>query len=381
MVYTLSLLTVFTHIQLNLLGRRNYLSSVISLATPPANASTISLEDHDDELTQTLGDDFETNRRYLAFSWWLLHRGWKDVMGRVQTAVEEVFGPLNPREDISLAKLSELTLQIRKKVEGNTEDERRSQKWLSCLLPPAEEEEHVLRESGVEGVADPSSSQTASKLRHLLDETADLIDSPSFSLVLTLLNNEGFSTLIDQRCAADAFKAPTSAPETALQSFDSIATVVPLAANSERKTKLANLLAVMTRQAHVIGNGTHPPNEYLVAMDQNVRELEAFSAVVYSSNFDLELLGAKNNALPTRDTDLVDNETTSSSFSQVIVEKEVEADLEEIIESQPRSVVPNEPAFNEPEPEPLADSAFEEAWGKATDDGNTSPTEETQPTQ
>ncbi|KAF4762995.1 hypothetical protein N7455_010849 [Penicillium solitum] len=382
MVYTLSLLTVFTHIQLNLLGRRNYLSSVISLATPPANASTISLEDHDDELTQTLGDDFETNRRYLAFSWWLLHRGWKDVMGRVQTAVEEVFGPLNPREDISLAKLSELTLQIRKKVEGSTEDERRSQKWLSCLLPPAEEEEHVLRESGVEGVADPSSSQTASKLRHLLDETADLIDSPSFSLVLTLLNNEGFSTLIDQRCAADAFKAPTSAPETALESFDSIATVMPLAANSERKTKLANLLAVMTRQAHVIGNGAHPPNEYLVAMDQNVRELEAFSAVVYSSNFDLELLGAKNNAVPTRETDLVDNETASSSFSQVIVEKEVEADFkEEIIEPQPRSVVPDEPAFTGPGPEPLAESAFEEAWGKATDDGNTSPTEETQPTQ
>ncbi|KAJ9482343.1 hypothetical protein VN97_g11091 [Penicillium thymicola] len=386
MVYTLSLLTVFTHIQLNLLGRRNYLSSVISLATPPANASTISLEDHDDELTQTLGDDFETNRRYLAFSWWLLHRGWKDVMGRVQTAVEEVFGPLNPREDISLAKLSELTLQIRKKVEGSTEDERRSQKWLSCLLPPAEEEEHVLRESGVEGVADPSSSQTASKLRHLLDETADLIDSPSFSLVLTLLNNEGFSTLIDQRCAADAFKAPTStsAPETAPQSFDSIATVVPLAANSERKTKLANLLAVMTRQAHVIGNGAHPPNEYLVAMDQNVRELEAFSAVVYSSNFDLELLGAKNNAVPTRETDLVDNDTASSSFSQVIVEKEVESDSkegEEIIEPQPCSLVPDAPAFNEPEAEPLAASAFEEAWGKATDDGNTSPTEENQPTQ
>ena len=209
-----------------------------------------------------------------------------------------------------------------------------------------------------------------------------MIDSPSFSLVLTLLNNEGFSTLIDQRCAADAFKAPTSAPETAPQSFDSIATVVPLAANSERKTKLANLLAVMTRQAHVIGNGAHPPNEYLVAMDQNVRELEAFSAVVYSSNFDLELLGAKKNAVPTRETDLVDNEPASSSFSQVIIEKDVEADSkEEIIEPQPRSLVPGEPAFNEPEPEPLAESAFEEAWGKATDDGKTSPTGENQPTQ
>ena len=124
LIYTLSLLTIFTRIQLNLLGRGNYLSSVISLATPSAD-SKISLEDRDDELTQTLGDDFETNRRYLAFSWWLLHRGWRKLVERVQPAVEEAFGSLNPREDISMSKLSELTLQVRKKVEGDTEDERR----------------------------------------------------------------------------------------------------------------------------------------------------------------------------------------------------------------------------------------------------------------
>lgn len=46
-------------------------------------------------------------------------------MARVQPAVEEAFGPLNPREDISLSTLSDLTLQVRKKVEGNTEEERR----------------------------------------------------------------------------------------------------------------------------------------------------------------------------------------------------------------------------------------------------------------
>lgn len=100
------------------------------MATPQTD-STISLEDHD-ELTQTLGDDFETNRRYLAFSWWLLHRGWKELMERVQMAVTEAFGPLNPREDISLGQLSELTLQIRKKVEGSTEEERRYVFSLSC---------------------------------------------------------------------------------------------------------------------------------------------------------------------------------------------------------------------------------------------------------
>lgn len=120
------MLTIFTRIQLNLLGRRNYLSSVISMATPPADGSTIRLEDHDDDdLTQTLGNDFETNRRYLAFSWWLLHRGWKQLMEEVQAAVTEVFGPLNPREDISLSKLSDLILQVRGKIEGETEEDRK----------------------------------------------------------------------------------------------------------------------------------------------------------------------------------------------------------------------------------------------------------------
>lgn len=46
-------------------------------------------------------------------------------MEEVQTAVEEVFGSLNPRDDISFEKLSELTLQVRKKVEGNTEEDRK----------------------------------------------------------------------------------------------------------------------------------------------------------------------------------------------------------------------------------------------------------------
>lgn len=249
---------------------------------------------------------------------------------------------------------------------------------MSCLLPPTEEEEDVLRESGVEGVADPSSSQTASKLRHLLDETADLIDSPSFSLVLTLLNNEGFSTLVDTKCANEAFNTPHSVPETVPQSFDSMATVVP--ASSERKTKLANLLAVLARQAHVIGNGTHPPNEYLVAMDQNVRELEAFSAVIYSSNFELELLGASKTAAA--EAESVEFEPVSSSFANVMVEKDAEPQPSEdvsysvpiLVDNDVQEVEPVSPT-EESVPEAATESAFEEAWGKAVEDGKSSEAE------
>lgn len=162
----------------------------------------------------------------------------------------------------------------------------RSQKWLSYLLPPREEEDSLLVESGVLGVTSAASPQTASTLRHLLDETADLIESPTFGHVLTLLNNEGFATLIERKCANDAFKS-SLAPGTSSQPLHSTTTI------AERKTKLANVLAVLARQAHVIGNGANPPNEYLTAMDQGARELEAFAAVIYSSNFDLEVPGSE----------------------------------------------------------------------------------------
>lgn len=125
LIYTLSLLTLLTRIQLNLLGRRNYLASVVSLASPPKQDSRINLENRDDDSEQAYGNDFETNRKYLSFSWWLLHRGCKDIMEKVTEAVKEVFGPLNPREDITLQRLSELTVLVRKKIEGFTEEDRK----------------------------------------------------------------------------------------------------------------------------------------------------------------------------------------------------------------------------------------------------------------
>ena len=51
-------------------------------------------------------------------------------------------------------------------------------------------------------------------------------------------------------------------------------------------TKFATILAVMTREAHRVGSGV--PNEYVQAIEA-VNELEEFAAVVYSSNFELEV--------------------------------------------------------------------------------------------
>lgn len=220
---------------------------------------------------------------------------------------------------------------------------------MQYLLPPREEEDSLLEESGVLNGTDPSSSpQTASTLRHLLNETADLIESPSFTQVLTLLNNEGFATLVEQNCARDAFKS-----ESTPQSFTSFA----IGGAAEVKTKLANVLAVMARQAHVIGNGANPPNEYLSNMDQNVRELEAFAAVVYSSNFNVDLLrsGQQTEALR------ANMPSPDASLAPVMV------DREEAIQGGPEEVenaALAAPVTTEAGPGG-GETAFERAWGKA----------------
>lgn len=281
LIYTLALLTMLTRVQLNLLGRRSYLSSVISLATG-SGQSTISLENNDDDnAEQAYGNDFDINRKYLTFSWWLLNRGWVDIMNRVEEAVRDVFGHLSPRDLLGFDTFSQLTIEVRKKVEAPAGGSN----WLSLLLPPTDQEAFVLRESGVLGdsaTAETSTDATAPSpptpiaLRRMLNETSDLIESPTFNHVLTLLLDAGFSVLLNKKLLQGAFdRQPMSASIPEFEE-EQVAKVV----------LLPKILSVLTRQAHVIGNGM--PNEYLQEME-SVKDLEAFAAVVYSSNWENEI--------------------------------------------------------------------------------------------
>ncbi|KAI3337182.1 Peroxin-3 [Xylariaceae sp. AK1471] len=353
LVYTLVLLTMLTRIQLNLLGRRSYLSSVVSLATGTAQ-STISLENNDDDNPeQAYGSDFETNRKYLTFSWWLLNRGWTDVMEKVETAVREVFGHLSPRDLLSFDTFSQLALEVRKKVEGKSDSDRPGAQWLPFLLPPTPLEDFVLKESGVLGdsamattnqsgsssEASPTSTITPA-LRRLLDETSDLVESPAFCHVLTLLLDAGFSVLLNKKLLAGAFTLDVPATVTApVSEFPEQAAANP----TSRAVLLPKILSVLTRQAHAIGNGM--PNEYLQEIEQ-VRDLEAFAAVVYSSNWENEI--HQDEALVAAAASL-NNDAAAAQADEVVLVKSSQATAGD------DSVVVVDPS----------QSSFESAWEKA----------------
>lgn len=178
----------------------------------------------------------------------------------------------------------------------------RKRKWLPFLLPPSDQEDSVLQESGMSTPPNPlqsprphdptsmssppasptSASTTSPPLRRLLDETSDLVDSPMFTHVLTLILDATFSQLVDMKLRSEAYKlvplTPTPAPESRI-------TEVTDPDPATASAKLATTLAVMTREAHKIGGGV--PNEYVQAIEA-VSELEAFAAVIYSSNFECD---------------------------------------------------------------------------------------------
>jgi len=274
----------------------------------------------------------------LTFSWWLLHRGWRQVMLKVEGAVTEIFGSLSPRDEISMQKFSDLTLEVRKRVEGATDAERKAGRWLEYLLPPRDQEDFVLKESGMTTESSSASASGTTPLRRLLDETSDLIDSPPFSHVLTLLLDAGYSTLVERKVSEQAFKIPPTSdvPDLNAPRITEVVDVKPV--------KLPAVLAILSRQAHSIGNGV--PNEYLQSMEQ-VRDLEAFAAVVYSSNWESEIspINEDGNALYTQKDGPAGPEAVAA-------------------DSQFNAGTGQDSIVNVG-----ATSTFESAWGKAMDNG------------
>jgi peroxin-3 len=102
-MYSIVLLSLFTHIQLSIIGRSKYIQSVLEqeeeermMAAMSFDVSALLLgmwdnEDGGDTVQTVDPIDEETERKYLTLSWWICNIGWKDVGERVRRGVEEVF--------------------------------------------------------------------------------------------------------------------------------------------------------------------------------------------------------------------------------------------------------------------------------------------------
>ncbi|KAM0788638.1 hypothetical protein ACM66B_006108 [Microbotryomycetes sp. NB124-2] len=274
-IYVLTLLTLQTHVQLNLLGRAAYVVSVLSAL--PESTSTTDLPSMQDERDlemalyeekrkqNSVGISKDTERRYLTFSWWLLHRGWKQVAERVRQAVEEVVGPMGLKSPIVYGELSTLFSQIRQRIDF--EEDGRIHEFSSALFPTSYDNEvETLREGGLpeECLRDP----VPAELRRLLNETVDCLEAADCVLVRKLCLDRLFSQLV---LGVEPPFRPRASDDGRGSRFEDV---------TERTARLASLLPAVARQSHLVLNGM--PNEFVEALE-DVRELNEFSAILYSS--------------------------------------------------------------------------------------------------
>ncbi|GAA5916335.1 hypothetical protein JCM6882_001085 [Rhodosporidiobolus microsporus] len=355
-LYLLPLLTLQTHVQLALLGRSSYVDSLVSAlpprtpSPPPAghkplpplpssslpNGTTTDDVDLEKALLQAREvpltakekaaqreeERQDVERKYLTFSWWLLHEGWRVVEQRVRGAVEEVLGPMGLKAPLVYGELGALFGQLRRRIELD-EATGKAFDFSPALHPPTAQLELQTLISGGSYVPPPPSpplpsssssyppspypptstpsSATATAaptdpispaLRHLLSETSDALDSPDAALVRALMLDRLFALVIEK--LEPSFRSSVS-PSTAAGGerergarFEDV---------TEKTARVAAVLPVLTRLtaageggAGVLGTGLEG-SEWVEALE-DVRELREFSAVLYGSWDREDLLAA-----------------------------------------------------------------------------------------
>ncbi|KAG0051572.1 peroxin [Gryganskiella cystojenkinii] len=273
-LYSLTFLTLLTQVQLNLLGRFTYVSSVVALSNTTDASYRVEGPTTKGSLSSTNGQlDFQTEKKYLTFSYWLLHEGWRRWSDRVREVVEDVVGGISLKKTLNAKDFSELIGEIRERLEyTEVNGVQVPTNMREYMLPDdASDEREVLRAGGVDEfdlIVDPV-------LRNLLDETRDFIDSEDFSTVL-------HSTLTMTFARFNLALQPTFSPFLLAEPRNINASIEEIEDEDDidRAVPLASLLPLVARQVHLIINGV--PNEYVESLAM-VKELQAFSAIIYSS--------------------------------------------------------------------------------------------------
>ena len=189
-LYSTTLLSLFVHIQLSLLGRYKYVHSILELEADERARESLEYEtdisslffqsgeekglkrERDEEMAMGSGnsawakfgrievehadadDDYgfpspgsrrkekaraadywidepisdETERMYLMLSWWILNVGWKDVGERVRRGVEEVFEGVSLKSKVGVLELNRLVGDVRRRVEWEVTFEGRERR-------------------------------------------------------------------------------------------------------------------------------------------------------------------------------------------------------------------------------------------------------------
>jgi peroxin-3 len=114
LIYLINLLSLFTTIQISLLGRNAYLDSL-------RNAKLLD-DELDDEQSDRKAVSEDNERHFLTLSWYLLNIGWKTLVSRVEDAVKRVLDDMPLSQSITHGTMIEILDKIRKKIDYESDN-------------------------------------------------------------------------------------------------------------------------------------------------------------------------------------------------------------------------------------------------------------------
>lgn len=274
-VYIINLIALLTYLQINLIGRYVYIDSVITLNhnkndTDSTTKSTKEKEFNPTETSQGLSTEIQA--KYLAFSYYLIHVGWKELAERVKEETEKEIGPLLLNGKITFENLVEIVNKIRMNIEGTSEIPSKSRKYKD-LNKNLYMTNYIINDEKIDNkilatVTNDDKVVIDEKLKNLLNETRDILESKDFSAVLSSCLNDSFDSLF-------MILKPTFVDTQNMDTESADTTNAPT-----KEILLAQMLPFITKSLYSVFYGV--PNPFLEIIKDNMMQ-QRFSAIIYSS--------------------------------------------------------------------------------------------------
>jgi len=275
-IYATSLLAILTHIQLNLIGRAKYLRSIWEMDRKEREESGATVGGF---IWETLSGTFlgskpeepesppagarlseVTEKKFLLLSWWLTHRGWRQIGHTLEQAFEEKLSSVSLKSKVEPADIRMFITEARSSLDSRSKEETTSRLNLaSAILPPDTESlDQTLLSAGTPIRLIPSKYHDE-ELDTLFSEACKIIQSPSFTKAFEAAIESSFDVFFEY---------------LEKEVFDSSRR------EQGHSPRLVDVLPGMARWNHIAISRL--PNE-LVDRIGGLRELSDFSACIFSS--------------------------------------------------------------------------------------------------
>jgi len=272
-VYIINLIALFTYLQINLIGRYVYIDSVITLNhNKTDNISSTSTRERALSNESSKGLSTEIQAKYLAFSYYLIHIGWKELAEKVREETTNEIGPLLLNGKITFENLIEIFNKIRMNVEETSKIPTKSKKYKD-LNKDLNMTHYIINDEKYDNeilatVTNDEKITIDSKLKNLLNETRDILESQDFSAVLSSCLNDSFESLF-------MILKPTFVDTQNMDTDSADTTNAPT-----KEILLAQMLPFITKSLYSVFYGV--PNPFLEIIKDNMMQ-QRFSAIIYSS--------------------------------------------------------------------------------------------------